>query len=167
MLLALAFAGTGRAAQTSDAVISFDRFIMEAGPLCRDAPAPDCVTLGWRFADLDGNGRLQIDELFSLKGTFEAWAVWKKPQLKERERAILAIARLALRLVDLEAVFAGYDTDGDGTLRPGELLADVRLDDRPLGDILLDSNSTDWAAIARRLGPAATLFGALGVPTPE
>ena len=54
--------------------------------------------------------------------------------------------------VGLDYLFAVYDTDGDGLISRSELLADVRLDERPIGTVLLDPQALDHAAIGRRLG---------------
>ena len=42
-----------------------------------------------------------------------------------------------------------------------ELLSDLRLDGRPLGEILGDSKAVDWDALRDRLGAMAPALGAL------
>jgi hypothetical protein len=54
--------------------------------------------------------------------------------------------------VGIERLHALYDQDGDGLVDRDELLADVRLDERPLGEVLLDREAVDRVAIAARLG---------------
>ncbi|MCE3247903.1 MAG: hypothetical protein K0R41_1728, partial [Geminicoccaceae bacterium] len=54
--------------------------------------------------------------------------------------------------IGLERLHALYDADQDGLLSRSELLADVRLDERPLGEVLLDPAAVDHRAVARRLG---------------
>lgn len=146
------------------AVSGFERFIAEAQPACREKPAAACIVLGWEFADRNRDLKIGADELAALRQEFYAWSEWRRPRMGERDRAVLAVAKLVARSLDLPEIVAGYDSDGDGALTPQELLADVALDDRPLGEILLDREAVDWNALSRRLGAAAPLLGALSAP---
>jgi hypothetical protein len=74
------------------------------------------------------------------------------------ERSLLVLGFVVVEGVGIERLHALYDEDGDGLVDRDELLADVRLDERPLGEVLLDPEAVDRAAIAARLGlPPALL----------
>ncbi|MBT5416279.1 MAG: hypothetical protein HOK81_16890, partial [Rhodospirillaceae bacterium] len=65
--------------------------------------------------------------------------------------------------VGIDDIVTSYDADGDGKLTQAEALADVTLDDRPLGSLLLDPDAVDREAFANRLGAAAPFMkGLLG-----
>jgi hypothetical protein len=139
-------------------VIAFDRFVRTSDPVCRRDPAPVCVDLAWRFADADGDDGLSIDELRALRADLEVWAIWRQTELAAQERSGIAMGLWLLDVVGLDYLHAAYDADGDGWISRAELLADVRLDQRPLSAILLDPDAVDRSAIVRRLGlPPAIL----------
>ena len=57
-------------------------------------------------------------------------------------------------------VHAAFDANRDGRVTQQELLADVKLDKRPLGDVMKDPAAVDRQSLARRLGlPPALLEG--------
>ena len=94
-------------------------------------------------------------------GASRSWFAWRQASLTKRERSALALGLFVADSVGLENLLAGFDADGDGQLTRAELLADVRLDQRPLGEILSDPTAVDRDAVARRLGAAAPFLGAL------
>jgi hypothetical protein len=65
---------------------------------------------------------------------------------------------VVVQTVGIDSFFQSYDTNGDGTLSKEELLADVRLDQRPLPQVLADPKSVDWDKLASRAGAAAPLL---------
>jgi len=132
--------------------------------LCTEAPARDCIELGWRFADADADDTLSLAELRAVRSGFLDWAGQVEGNLAIRDRIAFNLARTLAATVPLAPLFALYDADDDGRLDRSELLADVRLDERPLATILMDREATDWTAIRARLGRAGALLGLLGVP---
>jgi hypothetical protein len=139
-------------------VIAFDRFVRTSDPVCRRDPAPACVDLAWRFADGDGDDGLSLEELRALRADLEVWAIWRQAELAAQERSGIALGLWVVDAVGLDYLHAAYDADGDGRISRAELLADVRLDQRPLSAILLDPDAVDRSAIVRRLGlPPAIL----------
>jgi hypothetical protein len=131
---------------------AFDQFVTRTGPICLFGRAPECVTLAWRFADADGDQGLSVAELQALRQDVEAWAIWRQDQLAAHERSGIALGLWLIDAIGVEYFHAAYDADRDGRISRTELLADVRLDDRPIGDVLLDPEAVDHRAIGRRLG---------------
>lgn len=166
-LLALAAAGSPRAAAPEPPVVAFDRFVLESNPVCQFRSAADCVDLAWRFADADADRGLSLDELEALRADLEVWAIWRQANLAARERSGIALGLWLVDSVGLEYLHAAYDTDGDGLISRTELLADVRLDERPIGTVLLDPAAVDHAAIARRLGLPPTILERLPLERAE
>ena len=140
------------------AVLEVDRFVAESGPVCLDRPAAACVEKGFAFADRNDDQGLSVVELEEVRDELRAWAQWRADDLYPTERSLLALGFVVVDGVGIERLHALYDQDGDGLVDRAELLADVRLDERPLGEVLLDPEAVDRAAIAARLGlPPALL----------
>jgi hypothetical protein len=142
-------------------IVAFDRFVTESNSVCRFGRAEDCFDLAWRFADTDGNHGLSLDELRGLRADVEVWAIWRQADLAAHERSGIAMGLWLVDAVGLEYLLAVYDGDGDDLISRNELLADVRLDERPIGTVLLDPEAVDRAAIGRRLGLPPTVLDQL------
>ena len=136
------------------AVGRFDRFVASSGPVCQREASGRCVDLGLAFADRDGDGRLSVDEL-EVRRELKAWLAWKGPKLTPAERTGASLGVWLVDTAGLPALFDSFDANGDGRVTRGELLADVRLDHRPLGDVLLDPEAVDRSAVAGRVGKLA------------
>jgi hypothetical protein len=134
------------------AVLEVDRFVAESGPVCLDRPAAACVEKGFAFADCDEDHGLSVVELEEVRDELRVWSQWRADDLYPTERSLLALGFVVVEGVGIERLHALYDQDGDGLVDRAELLADVRLDERPLGEVLLDPEAVDRAAIAARLG---------------
>jgi hypothetical protein len=133
-------------------VLAFDRFVAASSPVCMYRPAATCVETGWAFADRDHDQALSLDELEEVRDQLRAWTRWRDGDLHPTERSLLALGFVVVDGLGLERLHAVFDQDGDGLVDRDELLADVRLDERPLGEVLLDREAVDRAAIAERLG---------------
>ena len=142
----------------TDAINWVERFVRSSGSLCQKAPANDCVDAGWRYADDNRDRGLSLAELRQVRSAVEAWLGWKGDAVVPRERAAVLFGLFIVDAVGLDELFDGYDTDRDGLVSREELLADVRLDERPLGKVLVDPEAVDRRAIARRLGKLAPLL---------
>jgi hypothetical protein len=158
LLLAIG-ARVGVSAETTTAmpgpardVLAFDRFVAASTPVCEHRPAAACVEAGWAFANRDDDRGLSVVELEELRDELMAWTQWRADDLQPTERSLLVLGFVVVDGVGLERLHGLYDQDADGLVDRDELLADVRLDERPLGEVLLDPEAVDRAAIAVRLG---------------
>lgn len=163
-LLWVASAAAAAAAQReapSPVVAAFDEFMGASKPVCEHEPARHCVDLAWRFADANGDGGLSLAEFQRVRDALAEWTAWKGESLDREKQASITLGLLLVDGVGLETLIESYDTDGDGLVSRSELLADVRLDERPLGRILEDSEALDRKAFAGRFGPIAPLVDGL------
>lgn len=156
--------GAAEQATTPRAVIAFEHFIRRSGPLCQSSPSTDCFARGWRFADRNGDGSLGLEELTAIRGELLQWTEWRGESLRGGERLGIATGVWIVDSVGLAKLFTGFDSDRSGGLSREELLADVQLDERPLGQVLLDPAAVDRRAIAGRLGKLSKVLDALLKP---
>lgn len=148
----------------ADDPVAFDQMVETGGWLCEEAPAKECIDHGWAYADRNGDDQLDRKELEALRSDMNAWADWRSDSLSGKDRTKLSIARSIANSLELDDLIQGYDEDDSGTITRGELLADIKVDQRPLPEILADKQATDWQAIGERLGPFGSLVGSLGAP---
>lgn len=155
--LLLLFAAAPVVAAPTDAA-SIEQFLASSVPFCSTAPAVQCVDRGLAFADRDGSGRLSLAEAREAQGQANRWTKANARRLPPQEREKLVMGLLLLQTVGPEQLFSSYDVDQDGELSRDELTADIRLDTRPLPEILADPASIDWDALTARAGDAAPLL---------
>lgn len=164
-VLLLALAATPAAA-TQHAVtaeaLAFDHFLAMTSPVCERQSSVLCVDTAWRAADRDGDRRLSLAEFQSIRDELRAWLTWKGEAVPQAQRRTIQLGLLIVDGIGLPKLLDSYDTDRDGAISRAELLADVSLDARPLGQILLDGAAVDWEALSRRLGPMAGSLTGLG-----
>jgi hypothetical protein len=161
-LAALVLGGASAPAWAVVDEAAFERFMQTSRPGCALQPAAACVALAWRFADGDGDQGLSVAELAAIRTALEGWALRHQDELAAVERSGIALGLLLVDAIGLERLHTAYDADADGLISQRELLADVRLDQRPLAETLLDPAALDRAAIARRLGLPPALIERLG-----
>jgi type IV secretory pathway VirB10-like protein len=137
---------------------NLDRLISGVGPVCLRAPARQCVDLGFAYADRNRDQRLSLPETRAVHDEVNAWARDNAPKLPPAERQRLVTGLLVIQTVGPDALFESYDTNRDGALTKEEALADVRLDQRPLPQVLSDPNAVDWRRLTDRAGMAAPLL---------
>lgn len=144
---------------------TFDKFLTLASPVCEHQSSLLCVDVAWRFTDHDDDQRLSLGELKRMRDNLRAWLSWKEKEIPVPQRRMVQFGLMLVDGVGLSYLVENYDTDGDGAISRTELLSDVRLDARPLGQVLLDSNAVDWDSLGRRLGPIVGALGGFGVKT--
>lgn len=141
-----------------------DRFVGAVGPLCLKAPARTCVDRGFVYADTDRSGTLSPAEVSRVHQQVEAWNRANAHELPVADRQRMSMGLTVVRTLGPDRVFASYDENGDGQLTKPEILADLKLDDRPLPVILGDPSSIDWGRAGARAGvPVDMLRGLLGL----
>ena len=159
-------AAASRHDPTAD-IEAFDRFLASTSPICEHQSAILCVDSAWRFADRDRNRNLSLGELTQIRDGLRAWMTWKKNEIPLAQRRMVQFGLMLVDGIGLPNLVESYDANGDGAVSRTELLSDVRLDERPLGQILLDANAVDWEALKRRLGPIAGALSGLAVKNPD
>lgn len=166
LFVATTLAVSAMAAPAATDMATVSRFLDRAGPVCQRQPAAVCIDNGWRFTDTNGDDRIDARELRGRYRDLSAWYSAEQANLDANSQAMLALGLWMTRIVGIENLVASYDTDGDGRLTRDEALADVTLDERPLGKVLLDPDAVDREAFAGRLGVAGPflkgLFGTEG-----
>jgi hypothetical protein len=140
---------------------AFQSFIEDARPICESEPAKACVDAGWRFAAPSPGQGMTLTDLRNLRRSLGAWYESHGPQLRAREQGSVELGMLLADGMGMEALHAAFDSDRDGTVTQEEFLADVKLDSRPLGEVLKDPAATDHAGLARRLGLPPALLAVL------
>jgi hypothetical protein len=163
MILAAGPAAATQPAATAEA-LAFDRFLALTNPVCEQKSSVLCVDTAWRAVDRDGDKRLGLAEFQGIRGELLAWLTWKGQGLPAAQRRMIQLGLLVVDGIGLPALVDSYDADGDGAISRAELLTDVSLDARPLGQVLLDAKAVDWEALSRRLGPMAATITGLGKP---
>ncbi|MFQ5775113.1 MAG: hypothetical protein ACE5GS_11390 [Kiloniellaceae bacterium] len=146
---------------------AFEAFLAHSAPLCLREPARRCVDAGWRFADRDRDGGLSLTELESVRTALRSWLTWKNDEIAPQERRGIRLGLWIVEAIGLPRLVESYDGNGDGAISRGELLSDVRLDDRPLGAVLIDPDAVDWDSLKRRLGAMAPALGGVAPDTAE
>jgi Ca2+-binding EF-hand superfamily protein len=141
--------------EPSPEALAFDRFVTASSPVCQNQASRRCVDMGFGYADVDRDGRLTLDEVQSVRAHLDRWLAWRGPTLQPRERSAVLFGAQLVDAVGLPQLFDSYDANRDGKVTKPELLADVRLDDRPLGVVLTDEKAVDRQALQRRLGALA------------
>ena len=97
-------------------------------------------------------------EVQTIETQIDGWAKSNAQRLPPEERQKLIVGLLVVQTVGPDQLFASYDTDRDDTLSLAEVTADIRLDKRPLPEILGDPSAIDGNALAARAGSAAPLL---------
>ena len=142
-------------------VLAFDRFIAASSPTCLNEPSARCLDVGWHFADANRDGTLSLAEIKTVRAALQNWLTWKGDAIPARERTNVTLGLIVLDVIGLDKLFASLNVSGTGKLTRAELLADVKLDNRPLGQVLQDPKAVDRKAVAAKLGRAAPVVGGM------
>ena len=154
-------AAVAEPAPPSPAVLAFDRFMVASSPVCSFEPSKRCVDMGWRFADADRDGTLSLAEIKSVRAALQDWMAWKGDAIPRKGRTGVTLGLIVFDMIGAEKLFATLNTSHTGRLTKAELLADVRLDERPLGAVLQDPKSVDREDLAKKLGGAAPVVNGM------
>jgi hypothetical protein len=146
------------AASPTPASPDLDRFLEASVPFCMKAPAVQCIDKGFAFADRDGDKKLSLAEAKETQGELNRWTKANARRLPPQDREKLVMGLILVQTVGPEQLFTSYDADRDGELTREEVTADLKLDKRPLPEILSDPSSIDWDALSARAGEASPLL---------
>jgi hypothetical protein len=146
------------AATQAPASRDLDRFLETSVPFCMKAPAVQCIDQGFAFADRDGDRKLSLAEARETQLELNRWTKANARRLPPQDREKLVMGLILIQTVGPEQLFASYDADRDGELTREEVTADLKLDKRPLPEILSDPTSIDWDSLSARAGEAAPLL---------
>ena len=135
-------------------------FIDSSAASCQTKPAQTCIDAAWQFAATSPKQGLSLQDAQKVRQRFGSWYTARQSDLDPRERSSIGFGLLMADSLGIPRVHAAFDANRDGRVSQQELLADVKLDKRPLGDVMKDPKAVDRQALARRLGlPPALLDG--------
>lgn len=159
LLIALTIAAPA-VAQTAapNDVARIDRFVHDNAQLCAQSSSTACFDSSFRFADTNADGQLSLTEMQTLQADLFEWLRVNRDRLSPGDRRGVFGALAIVEMAGLPRLFASYDVDGDGMLSRAEVLADVRLDERPLALLVKDPGAVDWPSLRKRLGAAGPLL---------
>lgn len=155
---AAAFAQPAKAPAEAQLVQSF---LGRAQPLCLRRPVKTCIDAGWKFATGAPGRGLTVAEVGALQQRLKTWFGWRRDRLTSNERLSIGFGLLLAEGLGPQRLHRAFDYDGDGLVTQTEFLADVTLDNRPLGKVLADPGAVDRAGLARRLKLPAVLVDGL------
>ena len=93
-----------------------------------------------------------------LRQRLGAWFQAYQETLVPQARTGFGLGFLLADGMTMPKLHGSFDSNGDGYVSQAELLADVTLDQRPLGQVLSDPDAVDRVGLANRLGlPPAML----------
>ncbi|MBT5433741.1 MAG: hypothetical protein HOI34_10745 [Rhodospirillaceae bacterium] len=148
----IVFLATGQAVVAQDSEINaVNSLILGAVDACTVQPAQACVDMGWSFAGLAPADGLDASDLSEVRRTLGVWFEATQLILPPRARALVGLGMLLFDGRGPDRLIAGFDNDGDGTVSQTELLADVRLDERPMSVLITDPDAIDRESLALRL----------------
>lgn len=147
----------GAAVAQSDSA-ALEKFVTQSRPICERQPAQKCVDAFWGYADVDRDGGLNLSEVERIRSVTESWVVENGKTLHPKDRSSIVMGIMMVDSAGLPTLFKNYDLNGDSKLSQQELLADVKLDSRPLPQILADRNAVDMQASKRKLGALGPLL---------
>ncbi|MDA0218501.1 MAG: hypothetical protein O3B22_02800 [Proteobacteria bacterium] len=158
LALILPGAATATAQTASPDALLVQQLIDGAREPCRTQPAQVCVDIGFWFAASDPDRGLSLDDVVLLRQRLGAWFQAYQETLVPRARTGFGLGFLLADGMTIPKLHGSFDSNGDGYVSQAELLADVTLDQRPLGQVLSDPDAVDRVGLANRLGlPPAML----------
>ncbi|MEX2617048.1 MAG: hypothetical protein WD767_13210 [Alphaproteobacteria bacterium] len=139
-------------------------FIHDVSRTCVSQRAQQCIDAGWRFAARSPEQGLTLVELQELRQKLGGWFNTFQNSMTPQERGSVMMGLLLADGIGIQRLHSAFDTDGNGRVTQRELLADVKLDNRPLGAVLLDEDAVNRKALAGRLGMPPDMIEGLFTP---
>jgi hypothetical protein len=141
----------------------FDRAVRQLAGHCARGPATTCAARAFDLIDANDDGVAEIEELQRLDARLRVWAGANAEELHPMDLRALQLGFILVDTIGLERGMMLYDDDGDGALSLAEMTADLKLDDRPLPEIVQAREIVDWPSLRRRFGATAMIFDYLDI----
>ncbi len=137
---------------------TFESFLSAASRLCLHRPAATCLDSWFRFVDRDDDGALSRSEFAHFHTQWRRWGETHLERLPSPDRQLLATLLLAYNWLGVGYLFDAYDEDRNRRIDRSEAFSDLKLDRRPLPQLLQDPDAIDEAALERHFGPVAPVL---------
>jgi hypothetical protein len=137
-----------------------ESFLGQSTPVCTSRPAAQCVDRFFAASATDKRG-LTAADVVKLRQNIGAWYQWRSEGLAAQERAVFGLGLMFADSLGPDRVHGAFDSNRDGFVSKAELLADVKLDQRPLGQVLADPKAVDRQGLAQRLGLPVQLLNSV------
>lgn len=139
-------------------------FIRDVSQTCVSQRAQTCIDAGWKFAAGSPQQGLTLTELQQLRQKLGGWFSAFQDAMTPQERGSVMVGLLLADGIGMQRLHTAFDTDRNGRVTQRELLADVKLDNRPLGAVLLDEKAVNRKALVGRLGMSPDMIEGLFTP---
>ena len=140
---------------------SLDRFLAASVPVLHEGPGRRSASTRASPSPIaDRDGKLSLAEVQAIQGEVDWLGQGEWPTGCRRRSATALVVGLlrASRPSGRNSCSRATTPTATVLLTREELTADIRLDKRPLPEILSDPSSIDWNALAARAGDAAPLL---------
>lgn len=132
-------------------VNTMNGLITGAVDACTRQVAQACVDMGWSFVGLSPSDGLTATHLNEVRRILGVWFEATQNLLPARARTLVGLGMLMFDGRGADRLIAGFDSNGDGTVTQRELLADIRIDERPMSQVIIDPQAVDRESLAQRL----------------
>ena len=122
-----------------------------------------CAASTFQLADTNGDGRADLAELSTLNDRLRVWTRANAESVPPADLEALNLGFVLIDSIGLQNWIALYDTDGDGALTLAEATADLRLDRRPVPELVRSRELVDWPRLRQRFGAMSYIFDYLGI----
>lgn len=164
LLLCWAAPSVAKQASPDSGANAVQSFIRDVSRTCTAQRAQACIDAGWKFAARSPQQGLTLAELMDLRQKLGGWYSTFQDTMTPQERGSVMLGLLLADGVGMKRLHTAFDTDRNGRVTQRELLADVKLDNRPLGAVLLDEKAVNREALAGRLGMPPGMIQGLFTP---
>lgn len=141
----------------------FDRAVRGLGRECVNAASTACARSAFDLADANGDGRADLAELSTLNDRLRVWTRANGESVPPADLKALNLGFVLVDSIGLQNWIALYDTDGDGALTFAEATADLRLDQRPVPELVRTRELVDWQSLRQRFGAMSYIFDYLSI----
>lgn len=142
---------------------SFDRSVRGLGQTCVNAASTACAASAFQLADTNSDGKADLAELSNLNDRLRVWTRANAESVPPADLKALNLGFVLIDTIGLRNWIGLYDTDGDGALTLAEATADLKLDLRPVPELVRAHELVDWPRLRQRFGAMSYMFDYLGI----